>query len=567
MTGIRRRSSVSAAAMLMACLAAVPGGVSADPPALIHYQGRVVDGANLVSGPVALDFRIFTNQTGGAAVFHATDFVTAIDGLYSAVIGETVVSGSLDTALLAPQAWLEVTVNATTLTPRERILAVPYARQVRGLLITTNRSVVLNPEDGPNGVAGSNLLAVVGGGAFNTGVGDFAVVGGGVGNSAGEGSVVSGGAQNFAEQAFAVIGGGYNNLADAGAVISGGSNNVAGEASVVAGGVDNRADVPVGVIGGGFSNRVDKIGGTIGGGFANEVFDLDDADGFGTVAGGAYNRAHRSFGSVGGGYSNQAFGAASTVPGGYENVAGGAFSFAAGRGAVALHDHSFVWSDQSGGTLSTSATNQFLIGARGGVGINTPPGYAFHLRAPTPSIMIENSGNTPAYLRFKRAADEANDHYIAIGSAGQMVIRVKDADRMTIATNGFVGMGISNPTNRLHVAGTVQATAYITSSDRNLKENIRPVEPSAVLDKVRELPIATWSFREEPSGTHIGPMAQDFHAAFGFGNTDSGIATVDADGVALAAIQALAEENRQLREALSVLGQRLEALEAAAAVR
>jgi hypothetical protein len=34
-------------------------------------------------------------------------------------------------------------------------------------------------------------------------------------------------------------------------------------------------------------------------------------------------------------------------------------------------------------------------------------------------------------------------------------------------------------------------------------------------------------------------MAQDFHAAFGVGTDDKHIATVDADGVALAAIQGL----------------------------
>ena len=128
---------------------------------------------------------------------------------------------------------------------------------------------------------------------------------------------------------------------------------------------------------------------------------------------------------------------------------------------------------------------------------------------------------------------------------------------MVILTNGFVGIGTSAPTNRLHVVGTVQATAYITASDRNLKENVQPVSPEDILRKVEALPIATWTFIEESSGTHLGPMAQDFHAAFGLGNTDSGIATVDADGVALAAIQALAAENRQLREELDDIKQRL----------
>ncbi len=54
------------------------------------------------------------------------------------------------------------------------------------------------------------------------------------------------------------------------------------------------------------------------------------------------------------------------------------------------------------------------------------------------------------------------------------------------------------------------------------------------------LPISKWSYKvEDGSVRHIGPMAQDFAAAFGLGSDDRSIGTVDADGVALAAMQAL----------------------------
>ena len=49
--------------------------------------------------------------------------------------------------------------------------------------------------------------------------------------------------------------------------------------------------------------------------------------------------------------------------------------------------------------------------------------------------------------------------------------------------------------------------------------------------------IARWNFKGDANTTHLGPMAQDFHAVFGLGGDDKDIATVDADGVALAAIQ------------------------------
>jgi hypothetical protein len=77
-------------------------------------------------------------------------------------------------------------------------------------------------------------------------------------------------------------------------------------------------------------------------------------------------------------------------------------------------------------------------------------------------------------------------------------------------------------------------------SDRNRKKNIEPADTAAVLEKVSHLPISTWTYREEPTDVrHLGPMAQDFRTSFGLGNDDKTFFSVDAHGVALAAIQAL----------------------------
>jgi hypothetical protein len=129
-------------------------------------------------------------------------------------------------------------------------------------------------------------------------------------------------------------------------------------------------------------------------------------------------------------------------------------------------------------------------------------------------------------------------------------------------STGNIGINTVTPTNRLHVNGLVQATGYITTSDRNAKENVQPADTGVILDKLAALPISTWTFKQEPSGTHIGPMAQDFHAAFGLGNTDAGIMTVDADGVALAAIQALAADGREQRSGFRVQQEQIKSLEA-----
>jgi len=79
-------------------------------------------------------------------------------------------------------------------------------------------------------------------------------------------------------------------------------------------------------------------------------------------------------------------------------------------------------------------------------------------------------------------------------------------------------------------------------SDRAAKEHFEPVDVRAVLDAVAAMPITTWNYKTQGDTVrHMGPMAQDFRAAFGLGVSDKLIDTIDPDGVALAAIQGLNE--------------------------
>lgn len=96
-----------------------------------------------------------------------------------------------------------------------------------------------------------------------------------------------------------------------------------------------------------------------------------------------------------------------------------------------------------------------------------------------------------------------------------------------------------------------------------MKANVVPVDTQAILDSVAALPIATWNLvTQSPDIRHVGPMAQDFHAAFRVGSDERYIATVDADGVALAAIQGLAARDRVRESAIASLQARNVKLEA-----
>jgi hypothetical protein len=68
-----------------------------------------------------------------------------------------------------------------------------------------------------------------------------------------------------------------------------------------------------------------------------------------------------------------------------------------------------------------------------------------------------------------------------------------------------------------------------------------PVDERQLLQKVAQLPISSWSYKWKPEQRHLGPMAQDFHAAFGFGDSDKTYDPRDADAVTLASLKALSQ--------------------------
>jgi hypothetical protein len=100
-------------------------------------------------------------------------------------------------------------------------------------------------------------------------------------------------------------------------------------------------------------------------------------------------------------------------------------------------------------------------------------------------------------------------------------------------TVGDLGVGYDSQQSLRGGGGTIR-------SDRNQKEHFAPVDVQEILTKVVTLPIETWNYKDQnPACRHIGPMAQGFAAAFNVGEDNRFINTVDANGVVLAAIQAL----------------------------
>jgi hypothetical protein len=146
----------------------------------------------------------------------------------------------------------------------------------------------------------------------------------------------------------------------------------------------------------------------------------------------------------------------------------------------------------------------------------------------------------------------------------QFSVRASGGIRLRTSRDTLSGCDIDGAGN-MTCTGTV-----IGSSDVNRKDDFAPVDADRVLRKLADLPIGAWSYKRDPAGVrHVGPMAQAFHAAFGLGANDVTIATVDADGINMLAIQALERRTETLRKQVEAarsenaeLRQRLDRLEA-----
>lgn len=160
-----------------------------------------------------------------------------------------------------------------------------------------------------------------------------------------------------------------------------------------------------------------------------------------------------------------------------------------------------------------------------------------------------------------------------ISSTGRL--HVQSTSGQPLFLNPFTGsgevvVGGGGANQNLQVTGEITTTAINLTSDRNAKEGFKPVNVREVLDKVTRLPISEWQYKQQTDVRHMGPVAQDFREAFALGRDEKHISSVDADGVALAAIQGLNEVVREkdaeidaLKAENSAVVKRLEAIEKA----
>ena len=156
-------------AALMLTLLLVPGMRLCDAegvPDIINYQGRLVNGTQLVNGVLSLQIRLYDAAVGGNLLCVDSNTVSVVDGLYSTYIGDNIRFGSVAHALTNGAVYIEVVIDGTALSPRERLAAVPYAMAAQTVQGT---NLFVSPNSGYVGVGSTtpgSRLSVAGSVSF-----------------------------------------------------------------------------------------------------------------------------------------------------------------------------------------------------------------------------------------------------------------------------------------------------------------------------------------------------------------------------------------------------------------
>jgi hypothetical protein len=452
--------------------------------------------------------------------------VPVTNGLFTVVLGDTTVANmaAIGASLfnqpnLQLRIWFNDGVNGfAAISPVQSLTPAPYAVFANAAstasnlissaqLNVTGLSIQTNTNGAPNMIGGASANyvsnSVVGATIAGGGAAYYTIV-----NIHEQLQVVS--FSNSVTANFGTVSGGEQNVAGGyGATVAGGKNNVAsGYAASVGGGSYNTASGSSAV-----------------------------------VSGGNFNTASGDNSIVCGGNNNLATNSNATVGGGEYCVASANNTYAAGFQAFAVHQGAFVWADSQSqlGSYASDRANQFKVRAGGGVQFDVSGSSGLNPAAVT---INSTSGNGIGLLVNENSSDTAA--LFANGGTGDII-------------KGFSGNG--NTVLEVKNDGTVVSKGVTLTSDRNAKQNFTALDNKDVLAKVVSLPVTKWNYKDDAADQkHIGPMAQDFHAAFALnGSDDRHISVIDEGGVAFAAIQGL---NQKLEADSQNAQARIEKLEA-----
>ena len=125
------------------------------------------------------------------------------------------------------------------------------------------------------------------------------------------------------------------------------------------------------------------------------------------------------------------------------------------------------------------------------------------------------------------------------------------------AADGASSAGIGN------MIGTVGAAAMpylMAMSSKKIKENKKPVDDGETLDKVKDLPVDAWKYKDgvADGGEHIGAYAEDVNKKFGDKAAPGGkaIDMISMHGITLSAVKGLAKQVGKLENKVEKIAAR-----------
>lgn len=463
------------------------------------YQGKLAAGTNAANGLYDLQFKLYNAGNDQVGPTLTTNALAVTNGLF------TVGLDFGDGMFIGPPRWLEIGVKTNgasafvSLSPRQALSPTPYALYTPNadLAVTATKavSVVSNAvtsagiasgnvvkslnslKDDVTLSAGANMTLAPSGQTLTLASPTDWHAGGNAGTTPGVDFLgttddqplevqVNGQRSLRLEPTFNnqpnIVGGWQDNAVaagNAGGFIGGGgepawANLISADQSTIGGGYGNQ-------IGGG------ALAGFIGGGAANTI----QSSPFALIAGGLNNQiqAGGNRSTIAGGSANAIGSGASdsVIPGGFSNRVAASYGLAAGRRASALHQGTFVWADTRDAEFASTASNQFLVRAAGGVGINTnSPQAALHVVGNVKADGFSGNGTGLTSLNGSALADNsvtaskfapgAMNHLDAPDGAPLAALQVD--------TNGLVGIGTATPQAGLDIeaSGTVLAPVILS---------------------------------------------------------------------------------------------------------
>jgi hypothetical protein len=491
------------------------------------YQGQLQNNGSPAGGNYNLTFSLFNTNAGGVAIVGpvTTNGVIVTNGLFTVLID----FGS--DAFIGGTNWLQIGVETngfgsfTTLTPRQKLTPVPdaiYAENadiLSGTLSASQLTSIGNVSGSDNffiGPSGNSTMS----GIANTAIGDFALL------------VNTSGGDNTA--------GGYDTLR----FNTSGSYNTAYGMYALSYNTNGNGNTAIG---------------------------FESLQGFGNTSG-SYNIAlgyQAGFNIING---------SSDIDIGNEGVAGDNNIIRIGSGQT---DTFIAGVITNTGTLTLQAETDMVFVAGNNMNLTADTNMTVKVGADTTlntgnNMIVTVAANTTLNtgINMNVTADEnmnltaAND--MEVTASGAMTLKsdtIMMLNSPASEITGNVGIGTNATTNPLEMGSGAYcsvAGVWTSVSDRNAKEDFAAIKPAEVLARVVALPITEWKYKVEANGTeHLGPMAQDFHAAFHLnGADDRHISVVDEGGVALAAIQGLNQKLNEKDAEIQNLEKRLDELQA-----